>query len=241
MGPLLGDVRLLKDGDGLPKGMGFADYVDGKSASYAISVLDGLSFGGRPLRVNSSQRKDAPGAMALPAPIVWSVRSEDPPLNGPSSGRRSPERVGRGVERSERNADDRRQRAGPGGQRRDRQEDSRKTQSSVDDWRETGRYRPPSSDRSGSEESRRRYDDRPRYDDRLRRDDRPRYEERRDHDRPRYEERRDYDRPRYEERSFEDIRRYGDDRRYDDRVGDRRFQEERDRRFDRYDDRLRRW
>eukprot|EP00966_Prymnesium_polylepis_P093729 2168579-Prymnesium_polylepis.1 len=77
-GPLQ-DLRLLRDPQGVPKGVAFCDYAEPVSAAYAISVLNGLHFGGRPLRVNE-QNSRAPAARAPPQPFVkpsWGNRQED--------------------------------------------------------------------------------------------------------------------------------------------------------------------
>ena len=76
MGPLQGEVRLLKDAEGMPKGVAFCDYFDSSSAAYAIQVLNGLPFGGRPLRVNAQNSR--PAARGPPQPFVKPVWSQQP-------------------------------------------------------------------------------------------------------------------------------------------------------------------
>ena len=83
MGPLQGEVRLLKDAEGVPKGVAFCDYFDASSAAYAIEVLNGLRFGGRELRVNAQNSR--PAARGPPQPFVkpvWGNRQaeEAPPV-----------------------------------------------------------------------------------------------------------------------------------------------------------------
>ena len=63
-GPLAGPVRLLRDAFGRPRGSAFADFTSMASAQYAIDLLNGLSIGGRPLRINLAR----PTPAAAPAP-----------------------------------------------------------------------------------------------------------------------------------------------------------------------------
>ena len=168
-GPLAGDVRLLRDSTGAPKGSAFCDYIDSASAGYAIVLFDGLTLGGRKLRVNSATRDGAPP----PAPQLLSQPAE----RRPDERRRADGYMCgdlRGDLRSERDYDDRH----GGGDRYDRDRDR------YDDRCRDDRY----DDRRRDD----RYDDRrrdDRYDDR-RRDDR--HDDRRRHD-DRYDDRRRYD------------------------------------------------
>eukprot|EP00965_Chrysotila_dentata_P241659 6204409-Pleurochrysis_carterae.AAC.3 len=58
MGPMQGDVRLLKDPYGNSKGVAFCDFLESRSAFYAMAVLDGLQLhSGHRLRVNPANSR----------------------------------------------------------------------------------------------------------------------------------------------------------------------------------------